>query len=197
MEYCKVWHQFLAWNFPIFQKCVWGTKISARQSLHFTRSWLRTTMWFKPLKDQSDIIAVVGQTIVDRVAGPGKIDKQPCHPVWPCVALRRQQNAPTFFFWGVQKYPLFTKSLQKHRQEYVVIPYTFYDGTDDTRKNAFRVAVQRWHANTCVALVEQNQADITRPYIKAEFCGGWVICKKLNLDQTVVERGFVGHEIPS
>ena len=26
MEYCKVWHQFLAWNFPIFQKCVWGTK---------------------------------------------------------------------------------------------------------------------------------------------------------------------------
>ena len=79
----------------------------------------------------------------------------------------------------------------------MVIPYTFYDGTDDTRKNAFRVAVQRWHANTCVALVEQNQADITRPYIKAEFCGGWVICKKLNLDQTVVERGFVGHEIPS
>ena len=100
MEYCKVWHQFLAWNFPIFQKRVWGTKISARQSLHFTRSWFRTTMWFKPLKDQSDIIAVVGQIIVDRVAGPGKIDKQPCHPVWPRVALRRQQNAPTFFLGG-------------------------------------------------------------------------------------------------
>ena len=133
--------------------------------------------------------------------GPGRgpwQDRQAALP--PGVTTRRfkaSTKCSNFFFLGVQKYPLFTKSLQKHRQEYVVIPYTFYDGTDDTRKNAFRVAVQRWHANTCVALVEQNQADITRPYIKAEFCGGWVICKKLNLDQTVVERGFVGHEIPS
>ena len=50
--------------------------------------------------------------------------------------------------------------------EYVVIPYHFEDGLDNTRKEAFRVAVQRWHAKTCIALVEKLAADISRPYIK-------------------------------
>ena len=55
------------------------------------------------------------------------------------------------------------------RQEYVVIPYHFEAGLDNTRKEAFRVAVQRWHGNTCIALVEQDAASITRPYIKADW----------------------------
>ena len=52
-------------------------------------------------------------------------------------------------------------------QEYVVIPYHFEDGLDNTRKEAFRIAVQRWHGKTCIALVEQDAASITRPFIKA------------------------------
>eukprot|EP00439_Symbiodinium_sp_Y106_P075740 s176_g15.t1 len=50
--------------------------------------------------------------------------------------------------------------------EYVVIPYHFEDGLDDVRKEAFRVAVRRWHRQSCIVLVEKNAADITRPYIK-------------------------------
>ena len=73
-----------------------------------TRNWFRTTMWFNPLKDQQDIIAVVGQTIVDQVADPGKIDKQPCHRGWPYAASRRvwmfqqgqQKIAPTLDLLG-------------------------------------------------------------------------------------------------
>jgi len=42
-------------------------------------------------------------------------------------------------------------------QEYVVIPYHFEDGLDNTRKEAFRLAVQRWHAKTCIALVTIHQ----------------------------------------
>ncbi|CAK9038096.1 unnamed protein product, partial [Durusdinium trenchii] len=50
--------------------------------------------------------------------------------------------------------------------EYVVIPYHFEDGLDDARKEAFRVAVKRWHSNTCITLAEKPPINISRPYIK-------------------------------
>ena len=50
--------------------------------------------------------------------------------------------------------------------EYVVIPYSFEPGTNDARKQAFRVAVKRWHRQSCIVLVEKAEDyQHTRPYI--------------------------------
>lgn len=49
-------------------------------------------------------------------------------------------------------------------QDYVIIDYTFNDTTDDVRKESFRKAVEMWRADTCIRLVEGDQANLVRPY---------------------------------
>jgi len=53
-------------------------------------------------------------------------------------------------------------------QDYTVIPFIWTAGIDDTRKEAFRLAVKKWHHHTCIVLVEESSTPSV-PYIEV----GW------------------------
>jgi len=50
--------------------------------------------------------------------------------------------------------------------DYVIVPYAFDDGVDNARKEAFRVAVIRWHEGSCVVLKEVLPLHVAVPYIQ-------------------------------
>ena len=45
---------------------------------------------------------------------------------------------------------------------YVIVRYKFDAGVDDTRKEAFRAAAADWRTHTCVAVVEDANAETCR-----------------------------------
>ena len=52
-----------------------------------------------------------------------------------------------------------------------MVRYKFDVGVDDTRKEAFRAAAADWRTHTCIAVVEDDNAETCRP---SRPDGGWV-----------------------
>ena len=46
---------------------------------------------------------------------------------------------------------------------YVMVRYKFDVGVDDTRKEAFCAAAADWRTHTCIAVVEDDNAETCRP----------------------------------
>ena len=44
-----------------------------------------------------------------------------------------------------------------------MVRYKFDVGVDDTRKEAFRAAAADWRTHTCIAVVEDDNAETCRP----------------------------------
>ena len=55
---------------------------------------------------------------------------------------------------------------------YVIVRYKFDAGVDDTRKEAFRAAAADWRTHTCIAVVEDANAEtyrLSRPTMGSGF----------------------------
>eukprot|EP00435_Cladocopium_sp_Y103_P073183 s7_g42.t1 len=53
-------------------------------------------------------------------------------------------------------------SVPEHLQMYVMVRYKFDADVDDTRKEAFRAAAADWRTHTCIAVVEDDNAETCR-----------------------------------